>query len=118
MRVDVTGLIRDFAFNQPITGEHRLKQVSSVNGKVEIVADPLPNMSGIIQPMKIEEFDQNMDLDRSKEHIALWVQQQLLVGETVIFWKGNEYLVRKVRDFSDWGAGYYRCLAERVGLHK
>ena len=78
-------------------------------------------MVASMQPMEGDELLMVPEGDREREHITIFtdtllrtIDQEALTGADVVTWNGNDYEVKKVRNYRMGALDHYECIASRV----
>jgi len=90
------------------------------NGRA-VVEEISITVRGVIQPSSGEDLDRLDVGDRGNQTITVWTSTPLSTGTgeelpDEVEWRGTRYMVRQVKDWEDYGPGFYRaiCIAQSM----
>ena len=119
MRIDVSELITDPDFCQTFT-IYRTKRIADDKGRAETV-ETSEQVTGVIQPVSGDDLDRLPEGDRGKQAVTVWIREKLTTGDDAnlpdeVEWRGTRYVVKQLRNWGDWGVGFYRaiCIAQEM----
>lgn len=112
--IEVSELVADPDFAQPF--DLIRESVVLVEGESQVTPVAIPDMFGVIQPAKSEDFTEfAIEGQREGAWIAVWCAQEIRMGNgkdqlgDIIVWRGNHYRVAKAKHWET--QGYYKVIA-------
>lgn len=118
--IDVSELLSDPDFADSFTYDRRTQTVGD-NGRASFTTDAGIEIMGSVQPGGNDALQRFPDSARPSGWIRVYTQTILVphdeaagVYGDVLNWKGGRYQVRSADDWSQFGAGYSKVLAELI----
>lgn len=117
-RIDVSELIHDPDFVQPVTLIKRTAYADSFGeNQIKEVGQPT---SGSVQPASGKVIARLPEALRVANVMSFWLNEKIIADSRekypdIIVKNGTRFIVQVVFDWSDWGAGWSEgtCVAER-----
>lgn len=119
--IDVTELLADADFVDTLTLIHRTPTVNDFGENV--VSEKLVPTIGSVQPASGKTIQRLPDALRLQDVSSFWIKGVIISDGTtsypdLIKWKGQNYAVQTVQDWSNWGQGWCEgtCVREKPTL--
>lgn len=116
-QIDVSELLADPDFVDPIQLVHRIPQVNSL-GENKLTDSVVPTV-GSVQPVSGKTLQRLPEALRLQNISSFWIRGEIpttAAGKyaSVIVFKGRRYNIQHVFDWTNWGAGWSEgvCIAE------
>jgi galactose-6-phosphate isomerase len=125
--LDVSDLLSDPDLGGTTFSVIRTLSGPPVGGLAQLTPTTIPNIVGSIQPATSTELLRMPDGERVGGAVTVRCKFVLIGGgidpnsgldrtaDQVVF-KGQQYTVQSVQDWSDYGAGYVEALCSKVGM--
>lgn len=118
--IDVTELLTDPDFSDAIDVTRRVQTVG-VDGVAVIAPTPVLGVVAVVQPGGKDALVRVPDAGNPDDWIVAYTTQQLVAHDLaagrygdLLTWRGREYQVALVDDWSNYGANYVKALARLV----
>ena len=90
-------------------------------GKTVLTPTTFSNIIGVVTPATSNELQRMPDTERMAGSITIRTVFRLTSGDAentadIITWRGRQYTVESLQDWSEFGAGYVEALASALSL--
>ena len=124
--LDVTDTLTDPDFATTFS-VFRQATIAGSNGETQLTSSTSPNVVGVVTPANSNDLKRMAEVERLTGAIAIHTTFLLVAGglqadgETtltadVVIWRGRQYTIFAVDDWSQFGAGFVRATATMLSL--
>lgn len=128
--LDVTELLSDSDFSTTFSVTRTTESVGGT-GRAANAQEVIPDISGIVVPDR-RNLIRLPDGSRQASSIEIYTTFQLTAGEggvssspgnaestgaDIVTWKGRNYVVAAIEDWSEYGIGFVKVAADYIGIN-
>jgi len=90
-------------------------------GRTVLQSQTTANVIGVVQPASTRELERLPEAERTRGAITIYTTFALNAGSAgftadTVNWNGSSYTVMSVDDWSQFGAGYVKALAQKQSI--
>lgn len=118
-QIDVSDVVLDPDFQDSFTV---IRSIETVDGHGRGQLTPTPTLAwGVVQAASGRTMELTPDAVRTNEMLEIWTEYGLqeATDQTqadVVLWKGKQFMVTHVDDWTNWGQGYRHAVLTRKDL--